>query len=65
MSNQQIDHILSMKEVVKRTSLSRSSIYRRIKTNDFPEGSSLGGNRVGWRESAINQWLDRQMSSES
>jgi len=54
-----VDRILRRPEVERRTGLSRSAIYRRIadKTSDFPAPLDLGGNAVGWRESAIEHWL--------
>jgi prophage regulatory protein len=39
------------------TSLSKSSIYRREKTGDFPKRLSLGGNCVVWKSIEIDRWI--------
>jgi prophage regulatory protein len=40
--------ILRLPQIIKRTGLSRSSIYLRMANNEFPESVSLGGRAVGW-----------------
>lgn len=52
-----VDRILRRPEVENRTGLSRSAIYRRIAAGEFPPPRDLGGNAVGWHESAINHWI--------
>ena len=49
--------ILRLPEVKKRTGLSRSTIYLRMASGDFPDSISLGGRAVGWIESEIDSWL--------
>lgn len=54
--------ILRLPEVKIRTGLSRSTIYLRISQGNFPKTISLGGCRaVGWIESEINEWLEKQI----
>ena len=48
---------LRMKEVKRRTGLSRSTIYLRMKENRFPKPISLGGRAVGWLENQVEAWL--------
>ena len=50
--------ILRLPAVMRRTSLSRSTIYLRISDGKFPAPIPLGGRAVGWLESEINEWLD-------
>lgn len=50
--------ILSYKEVVKRTGLSRVTIWRLEKSGKFPQRKQLSQRRVGWVESEINEWLE-------
>lgn len=54
--------ILRLPAVKARTSLSRSTIYLRIANGVFPSPISLGGRTVGWIESEINEWLDKQIA---
>ena len=53
--------ILRLPTVKARTGLSRSSIYLRISQNRFPKPVSLGSRAVGWIETEINDWLNRQI----
>lgn len=52
------DRILRRREVEHRVGLSRSAIYRRIARGAFPQPLDLGGNVRGWRESAINHYIE-------
>lgn len=44
-------------DVMRITSLSRSSIYRRIAAGEFPRQESLGGRATGWRPEALSAWV--------
>lgn len=44
-------------DVIRITALSRSSIYRRIATGEFPQQVSLGGSAKGWRREAVQAWI--------
>jgi prophage regulatory protein len=55
--------IIRRKEVETRTGLARSTIYQRIKEGSFPSPVSLGSKAVGWVESEIDDWLNRQIDS--
>ncbi|NOD78910.1 AlpA family transcriptional regulator [Ruegeria sp. HKCCD4332] len=50
--------ILRITEVIERTGLSRASIYRLMKSGDFPKRVKLSVRMVGWREQDIQEWLD-------
>ena len=53
--------ILRLPTVKARTGLSRSSLYRQIAEDRFPKPISLSGRAVGWLESEVDEWLDRQI----
>lgn len=53
--------ILRLPTVKARTGLSRSTIYLRIAEGRFPKPIALGGRAVGWLESEIDEWLERQI----
>lgn len=58
--------ILRLPEVKKRTGLSRSSIYEKIKQSSFPYQIKLGGEgsrSCGWLESEIDQWITDQVAA--
>ena len=50
--------ILTKQEVVTRTSLSPSTIWRRMQAGDFPESVQLSPGKVGWHEEEIDLWLE-------
>ncbi len=54
--------IIKIHEVIQKTSLSKSSIYAYISTNDFPNQISLGPRCVGWLESDIDAWIEQCIS---
>ena len=55
--------ILRLPTVRSRTGLSRSTIYLRIKEGTFPPPVSLGPRAVGWIDTEIQQWLEKQIES--
>ncbi len=51
------DSIISLAEVEITTSLSRSSIYRRIADGTFPKPFPLGGRRIGFSKNEVDAWI--------
>ena len=49
--------MLRAPEVVARTGLSRTTIWRRVRAGTFPAPVELGVNSIGWPASAITDWL--------
>lgn len=47
-----------MREVLQITGLSRPTIYRRIADKSFPASIKLGENSVGWKDTAVYEWLE-------
>ncbi len=52
------ERVLAIREVVKRTTLSKNEIYRRIRRGKFPRQIRLGKQRVAWRERDVDDWLN-------
>ena len=55
-----MDQILRMPEVLHRTGLSRTTLWRRVKASEFPQPVRLGGpssRAVGWRAEDVQQWV--------
>jgi prophage regulatory protein len=50
--------ILRLPEVLARTGLSRTNVYRRVAAGTFPAPVALGPRAVGWRESDIIEWIE-------
>jgi prophage regulatory protein len=70
MATQTATCILGRKEVERRTRLSRSTIYAKLRRNPkrpreydptFPRPVSIGARAVGWIEAEIEAWLTAQI----
>lgn len=48
---------LKLKEVMEKTALSRSAIYRKMNDGEFPQSVSLGDRAVAWVESEVEDWM--------
>ncbi len=58
------ERFLPLREVLARTSLSRSHTYRLIAEGTFPASVPLGG-RVAWLESEISAWQDARIAERA
>ena len=52
------ERILRRPEVEERVGLRRSAIYFLMTQGSFPRPVRLGPRAVGWRESAIEEWIE-------
>tara|TARA_B100001094_G_scaffold300398_1_gene325804 strand:+ start:298 stop:441 length:144 start_codon:yes stop_codon:yes gene_type:complete len=43
---------------MEMTTLSKSTIYRRIENEQFPKPINLGGRIAAWRESDVEQFIN-------
>jgi len=53
---------LRLKEVIQRTTYSRTRIYELMKLREFPTQIHLGSRAVGWLESDIEEWVSQKIS---
>lgn len=58
-----IKKIYRLPDVMNMTGLSRSSIYLRISTKEFPKPIKIGRRAVGWPEKSIIAWQARMMEA--
>ena len=56
------EQLLRRKEVEQLTSLSRTSIYRLMARNDFPQKIELAPKIVVWRKSEVLNWINEKVS---
>ncbi len=54
--------LISMKEVMHKTSLARSTIYKYLAEGCFPKSASLGTSKVAWLESEIDEWIMEKLA---
>jgi len=53
-----MSRIIRLKEVIKITGLSRSSILSFAKEGSFPKPFKIGVKAMGWLESDIDNWIE-------
>ena len=51
--------LLSWKQVIQISNLSKRTIQRRIKAGSFPLPLDLGGNCRGWKTKDIEVWINK------
>lgn len=51
------DRLLRLRDVLFLTGLGKSTIYRKIANDTFPQPVSIGVSTVRWRESDIRAWI--------
>lgn len=49
--------ILRLPEVSHATGLSRSTIYRLVRSGTFPQSVALTARTVGWRIDEVEAWI--------
>ncbi len=52
-----ITPLMPLRAVTQFTSLSRATVYRRIKDGSFPKPLKIGINRIAWRQEDLQSWL--------
>ena len=57
--------ILKLPLVQSKTGLSRSTIYARLSTGDFPPPIKLGVRSIGWIEADIDEWITSRVEATS
>ena len=61
MSADTPDRILRLPTVLKLTGLCRSTLYRKVDAGKFPRQIRIAERCVGWRESAVRDWMHNPM----
>ena len=51
---------IKISEVIEKTSLSRSTIYRLLNLGDFPRQVKLSSRSIGWVEEEIQEWINEK-----
>lgn len=59
-----IKKIYRLPEVMDMTGLSRSSIYLRVSTDEFPKPVKIGRRAIGWPEESIIAWQAKVMEAQ-
>ena len=54
--------IIRLNEVINRTGLGKTSLYKFIKAKTFPHPIALGERAVGWVEAEVDQWITARVN---
>ncbi|WP_369688894.1 helix-turn-helix transcriptional regulator [Sphingomonas azotifigens] len=54
-----------VKAVLALTGLTRSTLYRKMEAGTFPKNTQISTRCMGWRESAVSEWLDSLKTQEA
>lgn len=55
--------VIRMPEVVRRTGLAKSTIFRRVRAGAFPQPVRLTSSSIGFIDSEVTEWIEQQMSA--
>lgn len=53
-----MDQLLTTKQVIALTTLSRMIIWRYVQAGTFPNSIKLGPQRVAWKRKDVMEWLE-------
>lgn len=53
-----MDQLLTTKQVIALTTLSRMTIWRYVQAGTFPNSIKLGPQRVAWKRKYVMEWLE-------
>jgi prophage regulatory protein len=54
--------LLSRDEVLRRTSLSRATLFRKERSGDFPKAVKISANRVAYDAEKVDGWIKSVLS---
>lgn len=60
----ELEQLLTLAQVLKATSWSRTSLYRKIAEGTFPRPIKIGASRIAFRASEIKKWMESRPHSE-
>ncbi|WP_415174117.1 AlpA family transcriptional regulator [Pantoea sp.] len=59
------DRLMRMPDVINMTGLPRSTIYLKIKNNEFPQQVQISSRSVAWIESEIKSWISNSVNKRN
>jgi prophage regulatory protein len=57
--------LLSRNDVLNKTSLSRTTLFRLERSGEFPQAVQLTPNRVAYDSDEVEAWIQRALSRKS
>lgn len=53
----------SLREVQNRVPFSRSTIYSKVRSGEFPAPVRISDNRIAWDSEVIDQWIADKLAA--
>ena len=57
-----METLIKLKEVQKRSGLSRTMVYELMRRKEFPQSIAVSKRGVAWIEHEVAQWIHRKIS---
>ncbi len=57
--------LLSRTEVIRRTSLSRATLFRKERDGEFPRAVRISASRVAYDVEAVDAWIEARIRESS
>ena len=64
MTTDQIERVLTLRSVAKRTGVSESTVIRLVKRKKFPQPFKIIAGRNGWLIDSVDQWIDGRVKAD-
>jgi len=58
-----LQQIIKLSEVKRKTTLSSSSIYRKVAAGEFPSPIKLSERSSGWLQTEVENWIDERVKA--
>lgn len=58
-------YFMRLKDVMKATGLSRSSIYKQVSIGEFPRPVNISGRAVAWVSDEIDTWVVERIAERN
>ena len=59
------ERFIRLDELISKTGLGRSTIYRMMDNGEFPKPINLTSNKVAWLQSEINNWMQSKVEQRN
>ena len=54
--------LISLEEVIARTAMSKTLLYKKIREGTFPRPVAVGARRRAWVEAEVADWIDARVA---
>jgi prophage regulatory protein len=62
MENNREYSLIRIKKVLNQTGFARSTLYKLLKTNNFPQPIKISDRAIAWPQKAIDDWVASRIS---